>query len=57
MCWRDDVPRRIICSLCGNRYSGDLGHRDCPALKKEDDPKEKTIILPKDFLKEFEEEN
>jgi hypothetical protein len=30
MCWRDDVPMMRVCSLCGEGYYGDLGHRGCP---------------------------
>ena len=55
---RDDEKRKRMCSLCGARYYGDLGHRNCPVLRKEgDDSKEKTIILPEGFLKDFKEGN
>ncbi|KKP82508.1 MAG: hypothetical protein UR82_C0037G0005 [Candidatus Moranbacteria bacterium GW2011_GWF1_35_5] len=58
MCWRDTEKRRRVCSLCGGTYYGDLGHRNCPALKEEGElEKEKVVILPKDFLKDFEEGN
>ena len=31
MRWRDDVARSRWCSSCGQKYYGELGHRDCPA--------------------------
>jgi hypothetical protein len=33
MCWRDDVPMHRRCSMCGQRYYGDLGHRNCPKTR------------------------
>lgn len=57
MCWRDDIPRKRICSLCNESYSGELGHRNCPALKKMGEPEEEKVIkLDKKFWKEFYEE-
>ncbi|KKP82031.1 MAG: hypothetical protein UR83_C0059G0002 [Candidatus Moranbacteria bacterium GW2011_GWF2_35_54] len=50
MCWRDTEKRRRVCSLCGGTYYGDLGQEG--ELEKE-----KVVILPKDFLKDFEEGN
>ena len=34
MCWRDDVATTRHCSVCGQEYYGDLGHRGCPGRKK-----------------------
>lgn len=34
MCWRDDVIRERRCSVCGAGYYGDLGHRNCPGVKR-----------------------
>ncbi len=34
MCWRDNVRAKRHCSICGNNYYGDLGHRGCPGFKK-----------------------
>jgi len=31
MCWRDDTVTTRWCSLCNQKYYGDLGHRNCPA--------------------------
>lgn len=36
MCWRDDEPSYRSCSFCGNKYYGDLGHRNCPGWTKTD---------------------
>ncbi|MFA6183498.1 MAG: hypothetical protein WC682_00165 [Parcubacteria group bacterium] len=55
MCWRDNISRARMCSLCGQEYYGDLGHRNCPALEKEEEPEEKVIKLNKDFWREFYE--
>lgn len=35
MCHRDDIIMERYCSFCGQKYYGDLGHRDCPIFKKE----------------------
>jgi len=34
MCWRDDVVTERYCSVCGQSYYGDLGHRGCPARSR-----------------------
>ena len=39
MCWRDDVVAKRHCYTCGNTYTGDLGHRNCPGP-----PEEPTVI-------------
>lgn len=57
MCWRDNIKRTRVCSLCGKSYYGDLGHRNCPALKKEGkEEEEKVIKLDEKFWREFYEE-
>lgn len=31
MCWRDDIEMERHCSLCGQTYFGNLGHKGCSA--------------------------
>lgn len=38
MCWRDDVRTDRTCSMCGQRYYGDLGHRNCSWLYRQKKP-------------------
>ena len=33
MCWRDDIQMTRICSVCSEKYFGDLGHRGCPGWR------------------------
>src|SRR3989338_10027082 len=46
MCWRDNVQTTRNCLLCGQNYFGDLGHRNCPARKKE--PTMTESLMPLD---------
>jgi hypothetical protein len=59
MCWKDEEKRKRICSLCGKRYYGKLGHKNCPVIKDGEIAKKEPIILvlPKDFLRDFREED
>lgn len=34
MCWRDDIVAYRWCIICGQKYYGDLGHRECPGFPK-----------------------
>lgn len=35
MCWRDDIIMERNCSVCGEKYYGDLGHRGCRGFQNE----------------------
>ncbi len=46
MCWRDGVKKQRVCPFCGQSYFGDLGHRDCSALvKNQGDTIEEEVVV------------